>query len=193
MIINKPSQVSLYELIQLSQSGDRDALLEIINKFKPIIKKIVNKLDYEESETDLVILFIQMIQAMNLNKFTHLSEGALVNYIYKSLKNRSIDLFRKHTLKKVVELELNLDTLKTEVDLDTHIFVKELLDADVLTSHQRLVLSQSYIYEYSDIEIAQILHISRQAVNKTRNRGIEALKTYLDIKDSAKELVLDGK
>jgi len=89
-------------------------------------------------------------------------------------------------LKPTEELELNLDILKIEVDMDTHIFVKELFDMDILTAQQKLILKHSYLSEYSDSEIAKSLNISRQAVNKTKRRGIEALRNYLYVMDNAK-------
>lgn len=172
-------ETSLYELIKMAQLGDRNCVLELINKFKPLIKKLIRRLNYEEAETDLIILFIQLIQTLNLNKFTRLSEGALVKYIYNSLTNRCIDLFRKYVLKKTEELELNLDTLQTEIDMDADMFINELLNLNILTEQQKLILKKFYISEYSDSEIAKMLNISRQAVNKTKNRGIKTLRTYL--------------
>ncbi|WP_291573636.1 RNA polymerase sigma factor [Clostridium sp. UBA4548] len=179
-------ETSLYELVLLHQEGNRDASLAIINKFKPLIKKLSKKLNYEEAETDLVILFIQLLGTIDINKFDESHEGALVKYLFNFLKHRSIDLFRKYVLKPTEELELNLDILKIEVDMDTHIFVKELFDMDILTAQQKLILKHSYLSEYSDSEIAKSLNISRQAVNKTKRRGIEALRNYLYVMDNAK-------
>ncbi|WP_346905990.1 sigma-70 family RNA polymerase sigma factor [Clostridium sp.] len=174
-------QIPLYNLIELSQSGDRDALLEVINKFKPLIMKLSRKLSYEESETDLIILFIQMVQSLKLNKFANVSEGALVNYLFIFFKNKSVDLFRKFVLKKPEELELNLDILQYKTDMDTKLFVDELLNLTTLTAHQRLILKKSYISECSDAEIAKTLNISRQAVNRTKNRAIQTIREYLGL------------
>lgn len=174
-------QIPLYNLIELSQSGDRDALLEVVNRFKPLIFKLSRKLNYEESETDLIILFIQMVQSMKLNKFANVSEGALVNYLFIFFKNKSVDLFRKFVLKKTDELELNLDILQYNTDMDTKLFVDELLNLPTLTTHQKLILKKSYIAECSDSEIAKTLNISRQAVNRTKNRAIQTIRKYLEL------------
>ena len=46
----------------------------------------------------------------------------------------------------------------------------------VLTPRQRDVILYKYIYRYSDTEIAEILDISRQAVNQIKNRSTEILR-----------------
>ena len=45
-----------------------------------------------------------------------------------------------------------------------------------LTALQRKVLVIRYLYGYSDAEIADQLHISRQAVNRAKNRAVAVLK-----------------
>ena len=49
-----------------------------------------------------------------------------------------------------------------------------------LTEHlseiQRQVISLKYWYGYSEVDIAQMLHITRQAVNRTKNRAINELR-----------------
>jgi RNA polymerase sigma factor (sigma-70 family) len=48
-----------------------------------------------------------------------------------------------------------------------------------LPEKQRNILKQIYIYGYNESEIARKLHISRQAVNKTKKKALENLKYYL--------------
>lgn len=179
MFMKNYGQYSLYKLIKMSQFGDSDSLLKVINRFDPLIKKFARKLDYEEAETDLVISFIQIIKIVNLSKFSKRLEGALVKYICNSLTNRCVDLFRKYVFNKNKELELNLDIIQSEIDIDSKMFIDDLLNLSILTSQQRLILKQSYISEYSDAEIAEMLNISRQAINKTKNRGLQAIRNHL--------------
>ncbi len=179
MFMKNYGQYSLYKLIKMSQFGDSDSLLKVINRFDPLIKKFAKKLDYEEAETDLVISLIQIIKTVNLSKFSNVLEGALVKYICNSLTNGCIDLFRKYVFKRTKELELDLDIIQIEIDMDSKMFIDDLLNLSFLTNQQRLILKQSYISEYSDAEIAKMLNISRQAINKTKNRGLHAIKNYL--------------
>ncbi|MCY6355391.1 RNA polymerase sigma factor [Clostridium sp. ZS2-4] len=170
---------SLYEIIENIQNGDTEKILDIINKFKPLIKKFSRKLIYEEAETDLTISFIEMIQTMNLNNFTSENEGKIINYINSVIRNKHIDLFRKYVLRRTEEVELNLDILidYTNNSIEDSILIEDLLNR--LPKIQKTVLKEKFIKDHSDIEISQKLNISRQAVNKTKNRALKTLRNYL--------------
>lgn len=122
---------TLIELIADIQNGDQDSLESIINKFKPIICKLARKLNYEEAETDLIIVFIQLVRFIKLENFMNISEGALVNYLYNSLKNKAVDLFRKYVLKKKEEVSISLDLSSCDEDVDSKLFINDLLDLDI--------------------------------------------------------------
>ena len=63
---------------------------------------------------------------------------------------------------------------------DDHISIAEGLS--LMSAKQRKVLVSYYYYNYSDIEIAKMLNISRQAVNKLRNHGLQFLRKYFSNK-----------
>lgn len=52
-----------------------------------------------------------------------------------------------------------------------------------LTTTQKEVLYLKYFYGYSDSEISDKLHITRQAVNRTKNRALEELRKLYGIGD----------
>lgn len=119
------------------------------------------------------------MKSLNLENLVNISEGALFNYIYNSLKNKAIDFLRKYVLVKNDETAIDLDIPTYDEDMDEKLFVENLFNLDILTSNQKEILKQSYLYENSDTEIAKKLHISRQAVNKTRRNGLAILREYL--------------
>jgi RNA polymerase sigma factor (sigma-70 family) len=176
---------SIYNLINCIQKGDEDALLEMINRFEPLIKKLSKKMIYEKSETDLIIFFIQILQSLDLGKFSKFSEASLVRYIQVSLNNKAIGCSKRHYLYKIEEVHLDFDMFyadtNTGVDISTKLAIHELLELNELSQRQREVLKRYYLYGYSDIEIAQKLNISRQAVCKSRNRGLNIIRDYLKI------------
>lgn len=170
---------SLYQLITDIQNGNKNALMNVINKFSNLIRKLSRNFDYEESETDLIIELILILNNINLSKFSNLYEGSLVNYLNNSLKNKSTDLFRKYVLNQNNELSLDLDIISYSEDMDTKLFVDDLVKVDALTDNQKYILKQHYYYGYSDLEIAKKLNISRQAVNKSKQRALSAIRKYL--------------
>lgn len=172
---------SLYETISEIQNGDNEKIIDVINEFELTIKKFSIKLHYEEAETDLIIAFIEMIRSINLNKFDSDNKGAIVNYIYNTMKNKHVDLFRKHVQRRKEEVEINLDIIADteEFNMESGIFMENLLSN--LTNRERIIVKEKYIKDHSDIEIAEKLHITRQAVNKARNKALGKLRTYLGL------------
>lgn len=172
---------SLYILINASQCGDTTSLLEIIEKFQPLIKKYSRKLNYDGAETDLIISLIETIQSIPIFKRASLKkEECLVSYIANSLKYKYIKLSKKYSNLYAMELELKEDLLGEEdsSDIETHIMLNTFLDK--LPLAQKTVLDAIYIKGYTVSEVAKKSHTSRQSVNKTKNRGLENLRKYLE-------------
>lgn len=42
-------------LISEAKAGNQNSMLEILNKFKPLIRKYSYKLNYEDAENDLIL------------------------------------------------------------------------------------------------------------------------------------------
>ena len=87
--------------------------------------------------------------------------------IYSCLKKQSI----------LLKQSLDLDTCKnsmTSQELYDCIFVKDLLNQ--VTELQKKILILKFIKNYSETEIASILKISRQSVNRAKNRAFISIK-----------------
>lgn len=167
----------LYNLVAMSKKKDKEALLELLIKFKPAIQKFKRQLNYEEAETDLIISFIEIIYKINLEKLKK-NDAVLVKYIYSSLKNKKTDLLKQrinHFNEKVTLVELN-DNIEAPqyIDNQDNLFICDILKG--LPARQKSVIVDKFIKGYPDIEIAEKLNISRQAVNKLKNRGLENIK-----------------
>lgn len=172
--------MELYSLIKLSQTNDKDALMEIIKRYKPLICKLSRKLQYEEAETDVTIMFIELIKHLDLNKFNLEDEGRLVSYIIVCMNSKNIDLFRKYIKNKIELLQIDTDILG-EKDMDNNVIsqicFKELLSIPSLTQVQKDILKEKFMFDKSDTEIAKEFNISRQSVNRTLNRGLQNIKS----------------
>lgn len=169
----------LYSLLYEAHNGDKESIVIVFLRFHPTIKKFSKNLNYEEAETDLTIALLELIKYIDINGFSN-DDGQVVNYIYKFLKNKSIDLFRKHVLGYKPSLELNFDILPDDniIDLDNKVFISILLDS--LPIIQREVIKRKYIQGFSDNEISNLFGVSRQAVNRAKNKGLNNLRKALE-------------
>ena len=157
-----------------AHNHNSDAMLKIILKFDPLLRKYEKMLCYDVAYADLVIDLMEKIYFCDIEKIKKMSEGQLVNYISRIVRNKSTDLFRKHSS------SINIVLLE-----ETHI-VGDLSDSDSLINFydmlrplsikQKNVLTLRFVYNFSDIEIGQILHVSRQSVNRIYNRALKNLR-----------------
>lgn len=171
---------NLYNLIEMYKNGEKDRLGIIIEKFNPTIKKFSRSLFYEEGETDLIIFTITLIQKMNLDYFRNKNEGVLVNYIYYSIKNKYIDMYRKCKNTSIMETELITEILYDEAsyNFEESVIMRILLEA--LNEKELFIITELYYTgnKYKDIE--DKLHISRQSVYNIRNKALNKLKRTLE-------------
>lgn len=118
-----------------------------------------------------------------MKNFESKNEGALINYIHKAIKNKSVNLFKKNILRTIVPVTLDVTTIPYNYNFDSQIFISKLLNS--LPILQREIIKKKFLYDYSDKEIAKLYGISRQAVNRTKNRALNNLRNML-LKDGKK-------
>lgn len=170
----------LYWLVIESQQHNKTSMTKIIERFNPLIKKYSRKLNYDGAETDLIIALIEAILSLPILKNKNFKKNKyIIGYIHSSIKNKYIYLSKKNSKILNTEIELNLDILNNNnfSSIDEPILIKCLLDN--LTELQRTVIIQKIFNNYTDIEIGKKLNISRQAVNRIKNRALNNLRKSL--------------
>lgn len=145
-------------------------MMKIINKFNPLIKKYSRKLNYDGADTDLIITFIETVYKMPL---TNSNDSCIVNYINKSITNKYIFLSKVNAQIKHSEKALELYNLedKNNIYIEDSILIRSSLDK--LSNIEKKILIEEYIKDYAETKIAKELKVSRQAVNKTKNKALK--------------------
>lgn len=173
---------NLLEEITIFQDNEEN-FINIFAYFNSKIRYLAYKLRYPEAETDLIIYLYELLKSLNSNKFE--KEQDIVAYINRCLKNRSILLYYKDFKDK----ELMSFTSETEIldvidindrsDEYSDIRFNDLIS--ILKPKQKEITFYKFYMQFSDVEIAKMLKISRQAVNKTQRLALRNLKTQLSI------------
>lgn len=171
----------IYSLVSDLRKGNKDSSLTLIRKFNPLIIKYSRKLNYDGAETDLVISLLEILNKISIDKNPNLqSDECIVGYINTSIKHKYINLSKKNCVIVQKETELNNDFLGEESlnNIDDSLFVNELLSK--LPNFQKEIITQIYINNVSESSLAKQLQISRQAINKTKNRALNNLRKHLN-------------
>lgn len=166
-------------------------MLFIIQKFEPQLKHYSRRLHSEDAQSELTLRFIETIHAMNLDSLRSQGDGTIVAYLAQSVRNAYISLL---PFKKTVEPPVSWEEL-TEAQLlglvapirerevldfsellDT---CPELLDTcPELTKKERKVLTLIYLHGYTSVDIARIVHTTKQNINQVKMRALKKLRRY---------------
>lgn len=160
---------------------NQEIFSDILTYFNSKIKYLSYKLNYPEAETDLIIYLYEFLKLIDNNKFN--TDKDVLMYINKCLKNKSIALFHKIAKDKELmtftsETEI-LDVINCETKDDEYsdIIFNDLISS--LNPRQKEIIFYKFYLQLSDIEIAKLFKISRQAVNKAQRAALRILKVKL--------------
>jgi hypothetical protein len=78
------------DLITQSQSGEVDAMLELVNKFKSLLRKYEFNLKFDDAYDNLLLDFLILMKSIPLQFLESCSEGMLITYIQKKTYNSYI-------------------------------------------------------------------------------------------------------
>lgn len=162
-----------------SQNKSEKALLNLLDKFKPLLLKYAIKLGYQDAFFDLRTCFIKLVYEVNLNNFPE--EKYLLSYIKKSIYHSYINLSKKNTK---AEKQIPFSTFCEEGSFfeDNNIYVYDssiLLEIkSILLPKELLVIYNIYFNDMSVAEIAKNLGVSRQYTNEIKNKALDKLRLY---------------
>lgn len=77
------------------QGGDANAALELVEKFKPLIKRYAFFLHREDSFEDLQCFLLSMLKTWDTSRLSSTDDATVTRYIANSVKNEYIALSKK--------------------------------------------------------------------------------------------------
>ena len=163
----------LKNLILSFRGGEIKAFPVIYEEFKKMINFYSRKIGDEDSGQELMMFLIETLYGIELERFISDSNDNLKRYIAVALRNKYIALSKAN----VRDLTMLLDLYEKDAIYnysDDEILLRDMLGS--LSEKQRKIIIYKYIYGYSDLEISKILCISRQAVNRLKNRGFDIIR-----------------
>lgn len=131
---------SIVTLVKKTKSYDKNSMESLLIKFDPTINTLSRKLGYDCAKTDFIVFFIKTIYSTQLANIFNLYDGALVNYIRKSLcreyyRLNKIYIFTElKMLNKFSEFSCNCTSIENKISLG------KLVSLKIISGKQKYVL-----------------------------------------------------
>lgn len=176
----------LRDSILAAQKGDKSALLYLIEKFQPMLRRYARRLSYEDAESDMVLEFIELIHRISLDSLQSTADGSIVCYIAKAVQHTYYSKISK-------QKNQNHDALSWEelfesekvyggaefINVDLLMFIDVLKSCPSLTNRETWILYKIYYEGYTSSELAAMLGTTKQNLNQIKLRGLAKLRGKL--------------
>lgn len=172
---------NLKELIELAKADDKNAMLEIIEKFRPLIHKYFRKSYYNEDVKSALELKLIEIVKLKLNKLREQNEGTLINYIASSLYHQYLEIANNTKSEIVCEDDIlglfGSNRLLSEKNIEDTILFESL--KTILTKREFDCVYYIVFMGYTAEELSKKWSITKQACNQCKKRAFhKILKNY---------------
>ena len=177
----------LYNFLVQARNNDKASIIVLCEKFAPLLKKYCYRLCYEDAYNDLTEVFLRIIMKIPIEEKRFYEDKYILSYIKKAMYHEFIQLNQKKENDENYICLLPEEVAFENILVDTtsgHSMKEMLLLIDMkqtLTAKEFVLFQLKVIKGYSDKDIAAILHISRQAVNKQINKMKPKLKAYINL------------
>ena len=176
----------IFDDICKSKNGDKDAMLSLIKRFDPLIKKYGRKLETEDGYNDMVAEFLGILSRFNCESIVGRQDGAMVTYIEKAVYHAYTKLLRQHIERDRPFLPIDLlpETAFSHglSDVPVQSFTFD-LPKNLLTVKERKVLYAIDVLGYSAADIAKKWGTTRQNISQMHKRAVKKIKSHLQNTD----------
>lgn len=168
----------LMKLLDFFGGGDMGAFPLIYSEFEKLIRFYALKLQREDAVQEFTVFLLELLWKLTVESYGFRNSEEIKRYIAVSIRNKYIALSKAEQRQRV-EMNFFENMAYTTASLADDFGDLAVNDAlSGLTPKQREMIILKYIFNYTDCEIAQRLNITRQAVNRLKNRAIHTLKQY---------------
>lgn len=175
----------LYHIIERIQNNDKNAMMEMLDRFQPLLRKYARMLKVEDAYEILVTDFLEMLCKIKLSNLRSSEDGVLVCYIRSSVYHSYIRHSQKNSCLELNEICLSELSEAQQIRVEEISAVNDEYDDighsqlhEVLSEYEMKVLWWICVDKYSAAEIAKRLGVSRQSVNQTKQRAIKKTKKH---------------
>lgn len=159
---------------------DKEMFGLLICQFDPMIKKYVKHLYKDEAEDVRAELIVALWEAV-CNITFYDNEGQVVSYLSRAIKNKFLELYRKSCKQNDNIIAVEEDELQNRAGFD-HSFEDMMTVGDLnrfegkLEGKKKEIFRLIFLKEYTDMEVAEKLGVSRQYVHRIKRFLVEKIR-----------------
>lgn len=166
----------LITLIKKLRKHETAAFSQIFSEFEKLIGYYAFRLGGEDAFQELSVFLLELLYKINFSPFEKDVDDSLKRYIAVCIRNKYIAYSKESRKDRNTLSVFFYNCPQSEFEFMDNQALKEAIS--LLSKRQRDIVIYKYIYDYSDVEISDFLGISRQAVNRLKNRAMEKLREY---------------
>ena len=172
----------IHDKILAYQDGDTNAALELIEKFKPLIKRYAFFLHREDSFEDLQCFLLSMLKTWDTSRLSSTDDATVTRYIANSVRNEYIALSKQKAKEQntsYIEDATVPQAIEYEQKTNTYDQYNQLTLQDlrkVLNEYEFAIVYAIYFEQQSVAGVARQKHKTRQAINQTKIKALQKLK-----------------
>lgn len=173
----------LQELLTNAANHSEPGTLEIIERFKPLLRKYARLLRTEDAYDELQLELLKIIYTTSWKELHLQNEGAYVNYIATAVRNAYINLSKTHNKHQEYcfssfgeDQEFMVTSTLISADDYNQLLCKDL--KNILTETEFRIVYLTCLKGYPCAAIAKVQGVSRQHINQVKRRALNKLRQY---------------
>lgn len=181
---------TIIDKIYSVQTGNKRTLLELLEQFRPLLKKYALKLYYEDAYNDLQVRLIEIIKQLSPAKLKDTQDSYLAAYFKSCIEHEYIKLSQKQ---KALQNIIPFSAFHQDDDANPSTYFEDKLTPvideypqieydfllHILTQYEADIIICTYYYRYPSKMIARMRHVSAPAICQAKANAIAKLEKYI--------------
>ena len=180
----------LLYIVEGIQRNEQWAMEELLKRFQPLIRRFATYLNTEDAIQELGLCLLNTAIHMPLSNLRSVEDAVFVKYFQSSLYRSYIKIskkdgrYQKHIVFFDDTPEYYQPKIEAKLAVTDEYFMNDPLSVKAyLTEREYLVLCRIILQEEQVSHLAADLHVSRQAINKTKLRALKKLRKAAEWRD----------
>lgn len=172
----------LYDHLYKCQEGDEASTIKLLDKLSPMLIAGSHYLRYEDAYNDLVVYLLAEIKRLALHNLRNTTDAGIITYFRQIIRHGIIHLAIKHRRDDNISYFSKLsDGAISSIEVKTasrSVYNNlTLVDVAQFLSFKELRVIYLIYFKCLVSQVAKMLGVSRQAVNKIKLSALKKLKT----------------